>query len=174
MVHVLCAGAVLVTLTLVVQSAGMAALVMWARAHLAGGVRILRLVRAGWLVVRFTSLIVCLHLGEILLWAYFFRWTCFATWESAFYFSAANYSTVGCGDLFLPQRWQALGPVESLTGVLMCGVSASLLFAIVTRLVGRDEENGLVRRFAQTAAFVAHSRAPGSRAQRSSDSEVLK
>jgi voltage-gated potassium channel len=32
-----------------------------------------------------------------------------------------------------------LGPVESVTGVLMCGLSVSLLFAIVTFLVQREE-----------------------------------
>jgi hypothetical protein len=32
-----------------------------------------------------------------------------------------------------------MGPLEGLTGVLMCGLSASLLFAIVTRLVERDQ-----------------------------------
>lgn len=35
--------------------------------------------------------------------------------------------------------------MENLTGVLMCGVSASLLFAIVTRLVERDEEKELAK-----------------------------
>jgi hypothetical protein len=34
--------------------------------------------------------------------------------------------------------WRTLGPVESIIGVLMCGLSASFLFAIVTRLVTRD------------------------------------
>jgi hypothetical protein len=34
--------------------------------------------------------------------------------------------------------WRTLGPVESVAGVLMCGLSASFLFAIVTRLVGSD------------------------------------
>jgi hypothetical protein len=33
--------------------------------------------------------------------------------------------------------WRTLGPVESVTGVLMCGLSASFLFAIVTKLVER-------------------------------------
>jgi len=174
MVRVFCAGVVLVTLTLIAQSAGMAALVIWARVHLDRGVRSLRLGRAGLLVVRFTSLIVCLHLGEILLWANFFRWKCFATWGSAFYFSAGSFSTVGCGDLFLPKIWQALGPVESLTGVLMCGVSASLLFAIVTRLVDRDEESELVRKFAQIAALVARGQASDSTVQSSSNGEALK
>jgi len=32
-----------------------------------------------------------------------------------------------------------LGPVESIIGVLMCGVSVSLLFAIATELVGQGK-----------------------------------
>jgi voltage-gated potassium channel len=91
------------------------------------------------LMVQLTSLIFCLHMMEVFLWAWFYRWKCFATWESAFYFSATSYSTVGCGDPVLPGVWRMVDPVESLTGVLMCGVSASLLFAIVTRLVVRGE-----------------------------------
>jgi hypothetical protein len=34
--------------------------------------------------------------------------------------------------------WRTLGPVESIIGVLMCGLSASFLFAIVSRLVDRE------------------------------------
>jgi hypothetical protein len=34
--------------------------------------------------------------------------------------------------------WRTLGAVESVVGVLMCGLSASSLFAMVTRLVGSD------------------------------------
>jgi hypothetical protein len=34
--------------------------------------------------------------------------------------------------------WRALGPVERIIGVLMSGLSASVLFAIVTRLVERE------------------------------------
>jgi hypothetical protein len=81
---------------------------------------------------------VVLHIFEILLWAGFYRWRCFPLWESAFYFSAASYATVGYGDVVLPQMWRTLGPVESIVGVLMCGLSASFLFAIVTRLVDRE------------------------------------
>lgn len=135
----ICAVSILVTFTLVLQSAGMAALIQWAKAHLIDGPRRLGPVRAGVLMVRLTSLILCLHLMEVLLWAWFYRWKCFAAWESAFYFSATSYSTVGRGDPVLPRMWRMLDPVESLTGVLMCGVSASLLFAIVTHLVTRDE-----------------------------------
>jgi voltage-gated potassium channel len=91
------------------------------------------------LVVRFTSLIICLHILEILLWTAFYRWRCLGTWESAFYFSATSYSTVGYGDVVLQPVWRLLGPVEGLSGVLMCGLSASFLFAVVTRLVESSE-----------------------------------
>jgi len=126
---------ILVTLTIILQSAGMAALIQWIKAQFPNGIHRLGLFRSFVLVVRFTSLLVCLHMLEILLWASFYRWKCFTTWEAAFYFSAANYATVGAGDLLLKQMWRAMGPVESVTGVLMCGLSASFLFAIVTRLV---------------------------------------
>ena len=62
-------------------------------------------------------------------------------------------SIIGCGSLLfvnefldrrlrglvLPSTWRLLGPIESVTGVLMCGLSASGLFAIVTRLVQHEE-----------------------------------
>jgi voltage-gated potassium channel len=129
----------LVTLTIILQSAGMAALIQWIKAQFPRGIRRLGVFRSFILVVRFTSLLVCLHILEILLWASFYRWKCFSTWEAAFYFSTADYASVGAGDLFLKQMWRAMGPVESVTGVLMCGLSASFLFAIVTRLVQLED-----------------------------------
>jgi len=134
---------ILVTLTIIFQSAGMAALIEWIKTRFPNGIHRLGLFRSFILVVRFTSLLVCLHIFEILLWASFFRWKCFSSWEAAFYFSAADYASVGAGDLFLKQMWRAMGPVESVTGVLMCGLSASFLFAIVTRLI-QLEDPGLI------------------------------
>jgi hypothetical protein len=132
------AAAILIMLTLAVQSAGMAALINWAISHFARESYRLGPVRSAVIVVRFTSVMIGLHLLQILLWAGFYRWNCFPSWESAFYFSTTSYSTVGYGDLVLPRIWRNLGPVESVTGVLMCGLSASFLFAVVTRLVERE------------------------------------
>ena len=56
--------------------------------------------------------------------------------ESAFYFSGVTYATVGYGDVVLAQPWRMLGPIEGLTGILMCGLSTGLFFAIINRLVG--------------------------------------
>jgi voltage-gated potassium channel len=129
---------VLLALTLILQSAGMAGLIQWAKAHLPRSIHWFGPLRSAVLVIRLTSLIVCLHMLQILLWAWFYRWNCFSSWEAAFYFSAASFSSVGASDLVLPLNWRTVGPVESVTGVLMCGLSASFLFAIVTRLVERD------------------------------------
>ena len=139
-VHQACTAIVLVTLTLALQSAGMAGLIEWARSHLPKALSRHDRVRSTVLMVRLTSLIVCLHLLEILLWAWFYRVKCFATWEAAFYFSVTSYSTVGYGDLVLQRAWRHLGPLEGLTGALMCGLSAGFLFAVVTRLVERVEQ----------------------------------
>jgi voltage-gated potassium channel len=130
------AAVVLVTLTLSLQCAGMAALISFAQPSLAPDDLRLGPLRSALLMLRLmTAFIVLL---EILLWAAFYRCLCFPLWESAFYFSTSSYATVGYGDIVLPQLWRTLGPVESIIGVLMCGLSASFLFAIVSRLVDRE------------------------------------
>jgi hypothetical protein len=154
------AAAVLVALSLLFQSAGMAALIHWGRAHLARSMYRLGRFHSAVLLVRSTSVMITLHMSQILLWTAFYRWNCFPSWESAFYFSAASYSTVGSGDLLLPTMWRTLGPVESITGVLMCGLSASFLFALVLRLVERESRlpPRLLRTSGQRASTPPHVR----------------
>ena len=71
----------------------------------------------------------------------FYRWRCLPSWESSFYFSAASYSTVGYGDVVLPRFWRVLGPLESVTGVLMCAISVSALFAILIHLLESETQS---------------------------------
>ena len=88
-----------------------------------------------WLLVRATWFLLLIHLVEIAVWALFYWWKeCLPDAESAFYFSGVTYATVGYGDLVLQKPWRMLGPVEGLTGILMCGLSAGLFFATVTRI----------------------------------------
>ena len=76
-----------------------------------------------------------IHAAEISVWALCYLWAgCVPDAESAFYFSGATYTTLGYGDLVLPKPWRMLGPVEGLTGILMCGLSAGLFFAVVSRI----------------------------------------
>jgi voltage-gated potassium channel len=138
LIHQLGAAFVLVMLTLWLQSGGMAALITWARRAVAGDIHKLGPLHIAVLVVRLTMALIALQGLQVLLWACCYRWLCFPSWASALYFSASSYATVGYGDIILPSKWRLLGPIESILGVLICGVSVSLLVAIVTRLVGRE------------------------------------
>jgi len=136
------AATVLVALSLWIQCAGMATLIDRGLAYLAREHRLSPL-HSTVLIVRITCLMIGLHIAQILVWAAFYRWHCLPSWEASFYFSAASYSTVGYGDVVLPRVWRLLGPMESITGVLMCGLSVSFVFAIATRLVeGKSSFDG--------------------------------
>jgi Ion channel len=55
--------------------------------------------------------------------------------KSAFYFSGVTYTTIGYGDLVLSEPWRILGPIEGLTGILMCGLSTAFFFAMISRIL---------------------------------------
>ena len=88
-----------------------------------------------WLLIRVASGLILVHLAEISVWGLFYYWQeCLPDLESAFYFAGVTWTTIGYGDLLLPKPWRMLGPVEGLTGILMSGLSAGLLFAVVSRI----------------------------------------
>jgi voltage-gated potassium channel len=151
-------AAILITLTLSVHCGGMAAVINWGIAHFSRTTHRLGPFRSARLIVRLTGVMMSLHLSEIVMWGAFYRWYCFPSWDSAFYFSITSYSTVGYGDVILRAAWRNLGPVESVAGVLMCGLSASFLFAIVTRLVDRETQHlrALLDRNPDTSAKLRH------------------
>ena len=132
------AAAILIVLTVFIEGAGMAAVINWGIVHFTRDRRRLGPVRSTILVVRLSGVMIVLHILQILLWAVFYRCSSFATWNSAAYFSITSYSTVGYGDVLPPREWRLFGPVESVAGVLMSGLTASFLFAVVTRLVDRE------------------------------------
>jgi len=89
-----------------------------------------------WLLIRVSCWLILVHTIEIAVWALFFSWQrCMADIESSFYFSGVTYATLGYGDLLLPEEWRLFGPLEALTGTLMCGLSIAFLFAIVSKRI---------------------------------------
>jgi Ion channel len=91
-----------------------------------------------WLLIRIAWAFIVLHLVEIAVWALFYWWQkCLPDAESAFYFSGVTYTTVGYGDLVLPAQWRLLSAVEGLTGILMCGLSTGLFFAVASKFLAR-------------------------------------
>jgi hypothetical protein len=135
------AAVLLLGLTLCLQCAGVTTLIEWLKRVLTRDIHKHGPAYSATLVLKSTVAIVILHGLVILLWASFYRTRCFPSWELAFYFSASSYSTMGYGDLILPSNWRLLGPLEGITGVLMCGISVSVLFALVTRLLDREAQS---------------------------------
>ena len=123
----------LVAVTVAVHAAGLAALLSgWARWHAVPPTRFWPIT---WLLIRVTWWLILIHLVEISVWGLFYLWKgCMPDAESAFYFAGVTYTTIGYGDLVLSEPWRMLGPIEGLTGILMCGLSAGVFFAVVSRI----------------------------------------
>jgi hypothetical protein len=134
-------AAVLVGLTVALHAAGLALLLSHlAKSHALPPTRFWPITL---LLVRLAWLLLLIHLAEIALWAVFYLWQrCLPDGESAFYFSGVTYTTIGYGDLVLPKPWRMLGPIQGVTGILMCGLSASFFFATVSRIYAPRLEGG--------------------------------
>jgi hypothetical protein len=88
-----------------------------------------------WLIIQLAWWLILIHAVEISIWAVFYlAQNCLPDAESAFYFSGVTYTAIGYGDLVLPKPWRLFGAVEALTGILMCGLSTALFFALLTRI----------------------------------------
>mgnify|MGYP003444079540 FL=1 len=128
-------AAALVALTVAVHAAGLAAVLgLFSSARQAQLPT--RFWPTTWLLIRATWMLLLIHVAAITVWALFFWWKeCLPDAESAFYFSGVTYATIGYGDLVLKEPWRLLAPIEGLTGILMCGLSAGFYFALVSRIV---------------------------------------
>jgi len=113
---------------------------MWAGLHVltkaARGLpeRISALQGAGWLTATVCALFF-LHLMHSLVWAWCYRFfDLLPDFETAVYFSATSYATLGYGDVLLAEKWRILGPFEAVTGVLMFGWSTGALFLVANKV----------------------------------------
>jgi len=136
------AATILLLVTLFLQCGGAATLIIWIRS-IPRETQSVRVFHCAALVMQTTVAVIVLHGIVILLWASCYRSLCLPSWESAFYFSASSYATVGYGDVVLPSKWRLLGPLESMVGMLMSGVSIGLLFAAVTHLIDGEPRSRL-------------------------------
>jgi hypothetical protein len=125
---------ILVAVTVSVQAVGLAALL---KALVKSYAQLpTRFWRVTWLLIRVTWALIFIHVTEIAVWALFFWWhKCLPDIESSVYFSGVTYATIGYGDLVLPKEWRLFGPVEGLTGILMCGLSTAFFFAVISKML---------------------------------------
>jgi Ion channel len=88
------------------------------------------------IVLRVIIYALVAHLVEIALWAGLLI-LCgeFADFDTAYYHSAVNYTSLGYGDILMSAKWRLLGPLETASGMLLFGVSTAMIFAAIQRVV---------------------------------------
>jgi hypothetical protein len=89
--------------------------------------------------------IISLHTIEIWLYAGLYLYLgAFRTLEQSLYFSTATYSSLGYGDILMPDRWRILGSIECPVGILLLGISTAFVITVLSkaRLIKQDWLSG--------------------------------
>jgi Ion channel len=90
------------------------------------------------------SVLMTAHALEVIIWS-----LAYAAAEAApagtdrVYFAFVNYTTLGYGDVVPLPRWQLLGPITAMNGVLLFGWSTAVIFEVLRRtMAAREVEAG--------------------------------
>ena len=90
--------------------------------------------RGTFLVSSLALLLFLASLVEAAIWAWVYvAIGAFEELESALYFSAVTFTTLGYGDLTLGANWRLLSAFQAANGTVMFGWSTSLVVAYVQR-----------------------------------------
>src|SRR4030095_7412059 len=83
-----------------------------------------------------TLVLLAAHVVAIGAWGVVFS-LCgeFSQLTRAVYHSGMNYTTLGDSDKVMSPSWRFLAPLEAANGMLMFGVSTTMLFAVIQRLM---------------------------------------
>lgn len=89
--------------------------------------------------------LITLHIIEIFVWALAYLLVVpdgeLQTLESAFYFSAVTFTTLGYGDITLSSDWRLLSGLQAIDGILLIGWTTAFLFAVLQRAWSQPGDN---------------------------------
>jgi len=76
--------------------------------------------------------IIVLHAAEAAAWALaYWMLDAFPDTKTAMLYSLGAMTSYGHANLFLPVKWQMMGVLQSLTGVILFGLTTAFLFAMI-------------------------------------------
>ena len=89
------------------------------------------------------TVLMIAHLAEVLVWSLIYAALDVAP-EGAdlVYFAFVNYTTLGYGDVTPVKRWNLLGPMTAMNGVLMFGWSTAVIFEVLRMTLLASGEEG--------------------------------
>jgi len=80
------------------------------------------------------------HVLQFASWAILFIWLGeFSDFETAFYHSVVNFTSLGYGDIVMSEKWRLLGALEAANGILMFGLSSGGFLAVMLGLFNRHQ-----------------------------------
>src|ERR1700733_9616118 len=88
------------------------------------------------------SVLMGAHIAEVVVWSFAYMMVGAAPPGTDFiYFAFVNYTTLGYGDVTPIERWQLLGPMTAMNGVLLFGWSTAVIFSVLrsTMMTNRTE-----------------------------------
>ena len=78
------------------------------------------------------SVFMAAHIVEVLVWSLAYVMVGAAPPGTDFiYFAFVNYTTLGYGDVTPIERWNLLGPMTAMNGVLLFGWSTAVIFSVL-------------------------------------------
>ncbi len=120
--------------TVIIQALALMPIVYFVRYELSRGRAGVRFWRDVGIVTGATLVALAAHVVAIATWALVFS-VCgeFSHLSGAVYHSGMNYTTLGDSDMVMSPSWRVLAPLEAANGMLMFGVSTTMLFAVIQR-----------------------------------------
>ena len=90
-------------------------------------------------MIPIVSVLMATHAAEVLIWAWAYALLDAAPANARLvYFAFVNYTTLGYGDVLPVERWQLLGPITAMNGVLMFGWSTAVIFEVLRKTTAGD------------------------------------
>jgi len=92
------------------------------------------------------SVLMVTHSLEVMVWALAYWIVGLApSSNSLVYFAFVNYTTLGYGDVIPAERWQLLGPITAMNGVLLFGWSTAVIFEVLRKTMELSAPAGIKR-----------------------------
>jgi len=83
--------------------------------------------------------LAALHFMETLLWALpVYLLGLIPSLRDSYYYVLQSYTTLGTGDVTLPERWRLIGPIIAMSGLFTFGWTASVLVSVMTEFGRMD------------------------------------
>ena len=87
------------------------------------------------------SVLMVAHIAEVVVWTFAYAIVGVAPpGTDLIYFAFVNYTTLGYGDVTPLRRWELLGPMTAMNGVLLFGWSTAVIFAVLRAVMTSQTE----------------------------------